>query len=74
MKKHIKIIFNKKNYIILILSIILICLGFILMTGGESIDNVQFNPEIFSFRRITIAPITIIIGYLGVIIAIFYND
>tara|TARA_B110000444_G_C18771301_1_gene562671 strand:+ start:295 stop:429 length:135 start_codon:yes stop_codon:yes gene_type:complete len=44
------------------------------MIGGESVNNVDFNPEIFSFRRITIAPITIIIGYIGIIIAIFYND
>lgn len=67
-------IFNKKNYIIFIVSLLVICVGFILMIGGESVNNVDFNPEIFSFRRITIAPITIIIGYLGIIIAIFYND
>ena len=69
-----KFIFNEKNYIIFIVSLIIICLGFILMIGGGSINNVDFNPEIFSFRRITIAPITIIIGYIGIIIAIFYND
>jgi NADH:ubiquinone oxidoreductase subunit K len=67
-------IFNKKNYIIFIVSLLVICVGFILMIGGESVNNVDFNPEIFSFRRITIAPITIIIGYIGIIIAIFYND
>ena len=67
-------IFNKKNYIIFIVSLIFICVGFILMIGGESVNNVDFNPEIFSFRRITIAPITIIIGYIGIILAIFYND
>jgi NADH:ubiquinone oxidoreductase subunit K len=67
-------IFNKKNYIIFIVSLLVICVGFILMIGGESINNVDFNPEIFSFRRITIAPITIIIGYIGIILAIFYND
>jgi len=74
MKQQSEFIFNKKNYIIFILSIITICIGFILMTGGGSIDNIEFNPEIFSSRRIVIAPITIIIGYLGVIIAIFYNE
>jgi NADH:ubiquinone oxidoreductase subunit K len=67
-------IFNKKNYIIFIVSLLVICVGFILMIGGESVNNVDFNPEIFSFRRITIAPITIIIGYIGIILAIFYND
>jgi len=74
MKQQPKFIFNTRNYIIFISSIILIVVGFILMTGGGSIDNVQFNPEIFSLRRITIAPITIIAGYIGIIISIFYND
>ena len=74
MDKTSQFIFNKKNYIIFIVSLLVICLGFILMIGGESVNNVDFNPEIFSFRRITIAPITIIIGYIGIIIAIFYND
>ena len=74
MDQKSQFVFNKKNYIIFIVSLIFICVGFILMIGGESVNNVDFNPEIFSFRRITIAPITIIIGYIGIIIAIFYND
>lgn len=74
MDQKSQFVFNKKNYIIFIVSLLVICVGFILMIGGESVNNVDFNPEIFSFRRITIAPITIIIGYIGIILAIFYND
>ena len=66
--------FDKKNYIILLISLSIICLGFILMTGGGSVNSIDFNPDIFSLRRITVAPITIIIGYIGVIVSIFYND
>ena len=74
MDQKSQFIFNEKNYIIFIVSLIFICVGFILMIGGESVNNVDFNPEIFSFRRITIAPITIIIGYIGIIIAPKPND
>ena len=56
-------IFTKKKYLILMLILSLLILGFILMSGGGSSDPNVFNPEMFSFRRITVAPIIIIGSY-----------
>ena len=73
MKKD-KFLFKKNNYIILFISLFLLLLGFILMIGGGANNMQDFNPKIFSAQRIIIAPIIIILGYLGMIISIFYND
>jgi hypothetical protein len=56
-------IFTKKKYLILILILSFLILGFVLMGGGGSSDPNVFNPEIFSFRRITLAPLIIIGSY-----------
>lgn len=56
-------IFTKKKYLILVLILSLLILGFVLMSGGGSSDPNVFNPEIFSFRRITLAPLIIIGSY-----------
>ena len=53
---------GKRNYQIIIAGIILIALGFILMSGGRSDDPEVFNPEIYNFRRIRLAPTLIIVG------------
>lgn len=53
---------EKRNYQIIIAGIILIAVGFILMSGGRSDDPEVFNPEIYNFRRIRLAPTLIIIG------------
>ncbi|MDX1829502.1 MAG: DUF3098 domain-containing protein [Lutibacter sp.] len=55
-------LFGKKNYIIMLIGIAIIGLGFILMSGGGSNDPNVFNPEIYDFRRIRLAPTLIIIG------------
>lgn len=55
--------FDRSNFIILIVGLVFIALGFVLMTGGGSEDPNVFNESIFSFRRITLAPILILIGY-----------
>ena len=60
-------IFTKKKYQILILILSFIILGFVLMSGGSSSDTNVFNPEIFSFRRITLAPLVIIGSYSALI-------
>lgn len=63
--------FGKENYMILLGGIALIILGFILMSGGGSEDPNVFNgEELFNFRRITLAPITVILGFIVVIVAI----
>ena len=66
-------LFGKKNYTIMLIGLAVIALGFILMSGGGSEDPNVFNPEIYSWRRIRLAPTLVIIG-LGIeIYAILAN-
>ena len=44
------------------------------MIGGGGDSATEFNPEIFSSQRIQYAPIIIVVGYIGMIFSIFYND
>jgi membrane-bound ClpP family serine protease len=62
--------FAKINYRIMLLGIALLVIGFLLMAGGGSDDPNVFNPEIFSFRRITLAPIVVLAGFATVMFAI----
>ena len=61
---------QKENYILLIIGFAIIMIGFLLMMGGKSDDPNVFNPEIFSFRRITLAPIVVLFGFVFEIWAI----
>lgn len=65
--------FSKKNYYILIAGIVLIGLGYILMVGGGSDDPEVFNPAIFDFQRITLAPMVCLLGFATVIVAIMWR-
>ena len=56
-------IFRRKNYKFMLIGIAFIALGFILMAGGGSDDPAVFNPEIYSWRRIRLAPTLILIGF-----------
>lgn len=58
-------IFKKRNYKIMILGLIIIAVGFILMSGGGSEDPNIFSPDIYNFRRIRLAPTLVLLG-LGV--------
>lgn len=62
--------FGKENYILMLVGLVLIILGFILMTGGGSTDPNVFNEDMFDFRRLTLAPIMILIGFGVEIVAI----
>jgi hypothetical protein len=64
------LLFDKTNYIILAAGALLIIIGFLLMSGGNTDPNVFNEAEIYSFRRITLAPIVIIAGFLTIIVAI----
>jgi hypothetical protein len=66
-------LFGKKNYIIMIIGILFIAVGFILMAGGGSDDPAVFNEEIYNFQRIRLAPTLILIGFGIEIYAIFAN-
>ena len=59
-----KFLFGSNNYKLLLISIIILFTGFFLMSGGGSDDPSVFNPEIYNFRRIRLAPILIIIGFV----------
>jgi len=63
-------LFGATNYKLLMLGLIISLIGFILMMGGGSEDGLSFNPEIFNFQRITLAPIVILIGIVIDVIAI----
>ena len=63
-------IFNKKNYTLVIIGLVFVVVGFILMAGGGSEDPAVFNEEIFSARRITVAPLLILIGFCIEVFAI----
>ncbi|TXE16652.1 DUF3098 domain-containing protein [Psychroflexus gondwanensis] len=62
-KESEKFIFEKENYKFMIIGLAVIAIGFILMAGGGSDDPNVFNPEIFSWRRIRLAPTVILIGF-----------
>ncbi len=55
---------GKENYILLAIGFVIIIAGFLLMLGGKSDDPNVFNgKEIFSFRRITLAPVVVLFGF-----------
>ncbi len=58
--------FERGNYIYLLIGMALVGLGFVLMSGGGVTDPNEFSEAIFSKRRISIAPLTVLAGY-GVI-------
>ena len=63
--------FGKENYRILIIGIVVVVIGYLLMIGGGSDDPNQFHAdEIFSTRRITLAPIVILLGFVIVLFGI----
>ena len=67
-------LFNKKRYRFLILSILIIAIGFVLMSGGDSTDPDIFNNEIYNFRRIRLSPLMVVLGFVLCIFSILYKD
>jgi hypothetical protein len=67
-------LFEKINYKILLIGIAVIAFGFILMSGGGSDNPNVFNEEVFNFRRIRLAPTTVLIGFGITIYAILKNS
>ncbi len=65
---------SKGNYKFMLIGIGVVILGFLLMIGGGSEDPMVFNEEIFSARRITIAPIVSLIGYGIIFYAILHKE
>lgn len=70
--RNYKPLFGKENYRWMIIGMVAVLLGLLLMIGGKSKDPNVFNPsEVYSFRRITIAPILILAGLALEIVGIF---
>ncbi|MBN1989682.1 MAG: DUF3098 domain-containing protein [Bacteroidales bacterium] len=61
---------GKQNYKLLAIGFAIIVFGFVLMIGGGSDDPNVFSEEIFSFRRITLAPLVVLFGFVFEIYAI----
>ncbi len=59
-----------KNYLLLAIGFVLIVVGMLLMAGGKSSSPDEFNYAMFSFRRITLAPLVIVAGFVFEIYAI----
>ena len=69
--KPVNNLFTKDNYVWMLAGVAVIALGFILMAGGKSADPKVFNKEdVYSFRRITLAPFLIIAGFILEIVGI----
>ena len=63
---------SKINLIIIAVAIMIIIVGFLLMAGpGSSVEN-GFNPDIFSARRIKLAPVVCLVGFVLMIVGILY--
>jgi len=65
-----KFALGKQNYKLLLIGFVIIVIGFLLMIGGGTDDPNVFSKDIFSFRRITLAPLIVLFGFVFEIYAI----
>lgn len=64
--------FGKTNFILLAAGMIVVIIGFILMGGSASTDA-AYNPDIFSARRIKVAPLVCLVGFVSMIYAVVHK-
>lgn len=64
-----KFAFDKTNFILLAVGMAVVILGFVLMTGPSS-SPTHFEPDIFSVRRIKVAPLMCLVGFVSIIYAV----
>lgn len=69
-KEKLNFALGRENYKLLAIGFVIIVIGFLLMLGGKSDDPDVFSDKIFSFRRITLAPIIVLAGFIFEIWAI----
>lgn len=72
MQKKSIFAFSRINFILMAISLAIVLIGMILMSGKGTTDE-AFNPDIFETRRIVVAPIVCLVGYLMMIVAILYR-
>lgn len=65
--------FGRLNFILLAIGMVIVIIGFILMAGSGSTDQ-AYNPEIFSARRIKVAPLVCLFGFVSMIYAIVHKS
>lgn len=70
---HFQFAFGRVNYILMIAGLIVLALGYLLLSGGGSDDPNTFNPAMFDNRRLVVAPILIVAGFVVEILAIMYK-
>ena len=63
----------KLNAILIAISLVIVVVGFALMVGAPS-GATEYNPDIFSFRRITLGPVIALFGFVTMIVAILYKS
>ncbi|MBR5432966.1 MAG: DUF3098 domain-containing protein [Bacteroidales bacterium] len=73
--------FSRTNYILIAVGVVILLIGFILLSGGASSPEEFYpngdatqTPEIFNFRRLTLAPIVILFGFFFEIFAILWSS
>ena len=64
--------FGRVNFILLAVGMLVVIVGFILMSGGSSSEE-AYNPDIFSTRRIVVAPIVCLLGFVSMIYAVAHK-
>ena len=64
--------FGRMNFILLAVGMLVVIIGFILMSGGSSSEE-AYNPDIFSTRRIVVAPIVCLLGFVSMIYAVAHK-
>ena len=65
--------FGRMNFILLAIGMVIVIIGFILMAGDGSTDQ-AYNPDIFSARRINVAPLVCLFGFVSMIYAIVHKS
>jgi hypothetical protein len=71
--KNLGFAFGLLNYVLMGVGLVILALGYILLSGGGSDDPNTFNPAMFDNRRLVVAPILIVVGFVVEILAIMYK-
>ena len=64
--------FSKANYVLLAIGMVVVVIGFLLMSGSGSTET-TYDPDIFSARRIKVAPVVCLVGFVSMIYAVIYR-
>ena len=65
--------FRPVNYLLMVIGLVVLLIGYLLLSGGGSDDPSQFSDAIFNARRLKVAPITLVIGFVIELFAIMYR-